>query len=1257
MGRPERPLDPASGPIARLAHGLREVRKAAGTPSYRRMAEAAGFSATTLSQAAAGERLPSLPVVKGYVRACGADPAEWEPRWKEAEAAVAEAVRAEPADAPPPYRGLARFEPDDRDLFFGRERMVEELHRLVCDHRFAVLFGASGSGKSSLLRAGLIPALREEIAAHRGPAVLRVLTPGPHPAQTYGHLLTPAEDEPESWVVVDQFEEAFTLCRDAGERARFVDLLLAARDPATRLRVLITVRADFYARCSEHRGLADALSGAGMLLGPMTADELRDAVTKPAQAAGLLVERELTARIVEEVVDQPGGLPMLSHALLETWRRRKGRVLTLATYQAAGGVRGAIAATAEEVYEQLTEDQARTARRLLLRLVEPGRGTPDTRRPLTRDDLAEWPDPEVPKVVDRLARARLLTADEDGVQLAHEALITCWPRLSGWLEQDRERLRHHRRLTEAARAWLEHDRDPGGLYRGSRLARAEDLFGDDDGTLTVSERAFLVAAVAAREAERQTAVRTARRSRALVTALSAVLAVALVVSLAAWSQHRDNERQRTDTTARRIASVADSLRTTDPRAAMLLGVAAWRVSPLPESRRALLGALAQPERDTFSDPAPGDSPRRLLTPTGRALLSVEGRTWRTYDVATHRRTGSGRLPVTGDDVVATSPDAKVIALSGRDGIRLWDTAKDGWSGGGPWPAFSDISVGDRATFVTGTEDERVRVFSRTDAKPLFESPRAASRADISPDARTVALCPTGGRGATPEVWDVTGHRKLPGAWTHDEEVCADNDFSLVMGAGQRLAAVSSAGIHVWDTGSGQLLADLTAPDAGYTAFSGDGRFLAVADSTEIKVWRLSSPDAPVFRHSLNNQYVYGGLAWDPGRPVLRYLEAGTVHSLDVSAALTHAWHEDGLFGVRLAPDGRTLATAERSETGVPPAEGRGSTGTSYRFRLRDTRDDQPARTLPSPPFPVADAGTAPVVPADTMALTAFSPDGGLFAYGVSAPGREASPQRITIWDVRRNKVRETLDLATADSTPVIELALGSGGRTLYAVRTPAVGGLADEVWDTASRRRTSVVTGLTSSHLAVRPDGGLLVGDNRVAPLPRGTVAGKDLVQGDQIGAVAFSGDGTRLAVGDGTGRVALWDGGLKRKAGVLRSVFPARLGDTPEGVSALALSPDGRTLAVGGSSGTLQLWDVATQQPLGGPLPTAGEEIVSVAFSPDSGTVYAAGIHVPLQRYVVEPGRVAGRVCARVGGGGQLTRAQWRTYVPDAPYRRVCAD
>jgi hypothetical protein len=248
VGRPERPVDPEAGPVQRLAHDLRELRGAAGGASYRTMAKKAGFAPTTLSQAAAGERLPSWAVVEGYVRACAGDPADWEPRWKEAEEATAGAVREDEADAASPYRGLARFEPDDRHLFFGRDGTVEDLRRLVCDQRIAVLFGPSGSGKSSLLRAGLIPRLRESMAERGHPAVLRVFTPGSRPAETYGRLLTPAEDEPESWVVVDQFEEVFTLCRDTEERARFIELLLSARDPDRRLRVLISVRADFYAR-------------------------------------------------------------------------------------------------------------------------------------------------------------------------------------------------------------------------------------------------------------------------------------------------------------------------------------------------------------------------------------------------------------------------------------------------------------------------------------------------------------------------------------------------------------------------------------------------------------------------------------------------------------------------------------------------------------------------------------------------------------------------------------------------------------------------------------------------------------------------------------------------------------------------------------------------------------------------------------------------------------------------------------------------
>ncbi|MCH5672495.1 nSTAND1 domain-containing NTPase [Streptomyces gilvus] len=1245
MGRPERPLDPGSGPVQRLAHELRELRREAGGPSYRAMAKTAGFSATTLSQAAAGERLPSLAVVQGYVRACGGDPDAWEPRWKDAEAELARASVQEEPEAPAPYRGLARFEPGDRHLFFGRDRVVDEVDTLVCEHRFAVLFGPSGSGKSSLLRAGLIPRLQEEIVRRGTPAALRILTPGPTPATAYGHLLTPAPGEPESWVVVDQFEEVFTLCRDPRERSRFVDLLLAARDPDSRLRVLIAVRADFYARCAEHRGLADALRGAALLLGPMTAEELREAVVGPGQAAGLIVERTLTARLVEEVLDEPGGLPMLSHALQETWRRRKGRVLTLAGYEAAGGVRGAIAASAEEVYGGLTPPQARAARDLLQRMVVPGQGTPDTRRPLTRLELDQWADPDVPAALEHLTRARLLTADEDGVQLAHEALITSWPRLHGWIEEDRERLRHHRALTQAACAWLEHDRDPGALYRGTRLARAEELFPghESDPALTGPERAFLTAALDAREAERRSAARIIRRHRVLTVSLSAVLAVALLSGFVVWRQYGTSEVQRTENAARRVADVADALRTTEPRAALLLGAAAWRVAELPETRRALLGSVGQVETDTFTDPSPGDGPRRALTDGGRTLLSSDGRTWHTWDVTSHRALASGRVPA--GTVTDIGPGGRVLGVTDDNlAVRLWNPATGRWTGGAaPLTDATDLRFTADGRSFLAVEGDRVRLRSVGDGRVLFQTPPTETPlTTLSADGRLAAVCPSGGN---PQVWDTATGRELSGAWRGDH-VC-DEDPAFLALAGHRLAAATATGFRVWDTTTGRRTADVHDTGVQYASFSPDGAFLATADRGEVRVWRLTDTGAPVFRHSFNNEHLYGGLFWDADGRTLRYLEGGTVHTLDLGPAVTTAWRDTPLDYVRLSPDGRTYATVQRA-------------GDHYTFRLLATADGRVLHTFPAVPVPVSADPGEPVVPAYTVPLLAFDADGTRFAYGVSAPGRRAVAQRITVADVPHGRAVGSLDLP---GDAAVEIALGPAGRTLYVSRDSATGEVSDEVWDVARGRRTSVLTGVTANHLAVRPDGGLLVGDGRATRLPPAGGDGRrrgartsvpDLVQGEETGALAFTADGSLLAAGDLTGRVALWNGDLGHRLGILRNVFAVPLGTTPEGVSALAFSPDGRTLAVAGDAGSLQLWDVATQQPLGSPLTTPGEEIDSLAFSADGTTVYASSAHVPLQRYAVDPARAVERVCARAGGVG-LTAAQWRTYVPDAPYRKVC--
>ncbi|MGX9887511.1 WD40 repeat domain-containing protein [Streptomyces sp. NPDC002276] len=1245
MGRPERPVDPEAGPVQRLAHELRELRAACGGPSYRVMARRAHYSAATLAQAAGGERLPSRAVVAAYARACGADPGEWEARWKSAaeeDLAARQSAGGGGADEPP-YRGLVRFEPGDEELFFGRDRLVGELLELVAENRLAMVFGASGSGKSSLLRAGLIPRLRRRVEEEGCAAVLRVLTPGATPAATHGRLLAPADGEPDSWVIVDQFEEVFTLCRDPAERARFIDLLLAARDRKNRLRVVIAVRADFYARCAEHRGLVDAVRGAHLLVGPMDATELREAVVRPAAAAGLLVERELTARIIDEVVDRPGALPMLSHALLETWHRRHGRTLTTAAYEAAGGVQGAIAATAERLYGNLSAAQARTVRRVLLRLIEPGQGTTDTRRPVRRGEL-EPSDPELCEVVERLTRARLLTVDAHRVELAHEALINCWPRLRSWVEEDRERLRHHRRLTQAAHTWEEHGRDTGTLYRGTRLAHAEELFSSGvSPELNTLERDFLTSALDARAHEHRTATRTARRARRLTVSLSVAVTLSLVTALAAWKLHSNGEREHTDTAARRIASVAASMRTTDPRTAMLLSVAAWRTAPLPESRSALLGALTQPQVDAFTAPgADGDSPR-FLADSGRTVLSTEGRTWRTWNVATHRRTASGRLPY--GTVLAAGPDARVLVLQVPGGQRLWDVTAGRWTGPAralPSSYTLDFGASDGGYVRSDPEHGRTELRSVTNNRLLYgtsgtEEPDLAP----SPDDRRVAVCRAG---HAPAVLDLADHRTLHGGWESARDLCDDPDRLLRFGPGDRLTALSGNGIRAWDTGTGRQLADIYYPDVQYAALSADGRFLAASCRDEIRIWRLSTAalrySAPVFRYPLGGQLPSAPLAWDPRRPVLRYLEGSTVHTLDVAAPLTLRWHQQPLDGTLLSPDGRTLATARR-------------TGRHYRFQLRDTADGRLLRTLRPPPFPVAVDGSAPVVPRDTMALMAFSPDSEAFAYGVSTPGRDAAPQRLTVWDVTADRERTTLDITSSAAGTALGLALGPGGRTLLAARTPGTPRITDEVWDVARHRRKAVLRGFDSHLLAVRPDGRLLVGSGHSAALPTGPVRARALGQSGQIGALTFGADGSLLAAGDLTGRVALWDGDLHRRAGILPNVFPGPALDTPEAVTALAVSPDGRTLAVAGDAGTVQLWDTATRQPLGGALPTPGEGIRSLAFSPDSGTLYVAGAYVPLQRYAVSVSAALTQVCARAGT--TLTRAQWRAAIPDAPYRNTC--
>ncbi|WFB10543.1 hypothetical protein LRS74_28565 [Streptomyces sp. LX-29] len=1279
MGRRERPVDPSAGPVQRFAYELRKLRQEAGGPTYRVMAQRARYSVTALSQAAAGEQLPSLSVALAYVEVCGGDRAEWEERWREAAAEAAEAAVVERAEddaaAEPPYRGLARFEPGDHERFFGRDRLVADVVELARSNRFTAVFGPSGSGKSSLLRAGLIPALRNPgngggaPSVPPPPAVIRVLTPGEHPARTHRAALTPKAGEGDTWLIVDQFEEVFTLCRDAAERREFLDALLAAREPESRLRVVVAVRADFFGRCAEHRGLTAALRGATLLVGPMGPAELREAIVKPAAAAGLIVERSLTARIVAEVADEPGGLPLMSHALLETWRRRRGRTLTEEAYESVGGVHGAIAATAERVHGELSPHQAELARRILLRLITPGEGAQDTRRPTDRAELAADGTPgaasdDTSVVLERLVRARLVTVDDGVVDLAHEALITAWPRLRGWIEEDRGRLRVHRKLTEAARAWQELHRDPGALYRGARLAAAEEAFGADRerAALTSLERAFLTASSGGRRRER-------RRVRAAVGTLSLLLVLAMVAGTVAWQQNREGDQRRAEATSRRVASIAENMRSADPVTALRLSAAAWRISHTDEARAALLGAVTQQEQDSFTAPGAGAGGDDYFSVDGRTMARVAAGRVQRWDVAGHRRTGGFRLA--GEErAVDLSPDGRLllVATGAQLTTRDLDTGKPVGRRLVPAPMGPrDAEYAPSGRTVVLSDNHSVRLWDVRRGRLVFQREgEDIYQPVVSPDDRLVTLC----RGDSLELWDIAARRQMrpPRAAALSRAACSaaptpDGGRSWEFDPRGRRLVVGREEPAIWDLGSGKTVRIPHGADPlDDVRFSRDGRFVSTMGNQRITLWRISADSAEaVYSHRLTSEYALGH--WlDLDRGVIRYHEGigdgtGAVRTLFLGDATAFPRRREPARKAAFSPDGRLVVTARLH-------------GQRMRFEARPTGG---GRATPLPPV---DCGTAdrPLRKSEECwAHLAFSGDGRTLAYGVGAQqvrdapedrvAAGAHPERITVWDLRENRKRADLVLATGvdDAESADAIALSPDGSSLFALRQGS--GVALEQWDARHRtqapRHTEPVQGRTGTWsvppagaMAVRPDGRRLATTHGIGfTLPSARQSSDATGQLDAQ-ALAFSPDGERLALGGHSGRVTVYDGDGRRPLGLLSGTDSGQV-LKGESVAALAYAHDGTTLAVAGAKGTVQLWDAASGRPLGTTLTTAADPVRAIAFSPDDRILLVAGARTPLRAYPVDPARATAAVCERAGGG--LSRADWSTYIPEVPYRDIC--
>ena len=1144
-----------------------------------------------------------------------------------------------------PYRGLMAYDVDDSDTYFGRDAdLAACLVRLSAAGVLAVV-GPSGSGKSSLVRAGVAASHRRD--GHR----TVVITPGTRPMDA----LTAIPDQgPAPLLVVDQLEEVFALCEDQAERTRFLAALV---EHSRKGMVVVALRADRMGEVSTLPDMSRLIERGLYLLGAMSEEDLRDAIEGPARQAGLPIEHGLVDLLVREVEGEPGALPLLSHALRETWLRREGRTLTVAGYQASGGIRGAVAQSAEEVYKRVAVDQQGAFRDLLLRLVVPSEEGEPVRSRLPRRLIAT--DDAREQLIELLVGARLVTSDEGVVVLTHEALTRAWPRLREWLDEDAEglRIRHH--LTVAADAWEKMDRPTSELYRGARLAQATTWRDAAHPDLTEAELDFLETSLAQEASDLRAAEAQIRRERLTVRRLRWLTATvaALGVLAAAAFFVADNQRQRADersTEAEARRAAARALVEPSYDRALRLAVEGVHLWDSPETRGNLLNTIQR--SPSVAGVIRGEGTRLMdldLSPDGEQSVVVDN----LEDVTLYDLSDRAPVATLGGEgttyrAATFSPDGSEVAVSWFNaecwigdcrerGITTYDAQtlkSNGVTYQGLGNPASDVAYSSRGHLIAAIGPlpfaDNVAIWSvdRPD-KPImrltlselgdFFEPTPERNVQgwvaFSPDGRRLYA---GGAGPT-EVFNVTTGERVDSFGGAGALALSPDGETMAVRTGDTT-------VRLIDTKTGTTTARLSDHESAVTGatFSQDGSLVSTVsnDQTAI-VWTTATGEA------------------------VQHLEAhvGSVHAVEFGQDENLQLYTAGADGTTIVWDldrtrglARQLVAPQRVQSpdeGVPLL----SPGATSVFSQGKSIGFLDVGTKETTKISVKGKDERDAV--KSLAWAAYRPDGRRLAT-VAVDGA------VQLWDVETGKIvdktvgRDSENLGAISYTPdgahVIVADQDGMVRKLDARTLEPTGRTLDLDIEPAGIRAThDGVVAVTSDNIDVGAGTDLVLAD-----LDSGRIIRKPQI--DSWGLRSnFSADGRLYAYGGFDGRVGVIEVATGEE--VARTRDPIH--DGP--VSWVTFSPDSKTLVSVGFDGRVSLSDPNEVVPFARVQPGEPNLRSTATYLDDGHTLVLAYEDGSVLSLETDPSAWEAHACAVAGR--DFTRAEWNDTFPDREHRETC--